>query len=79
MLTALVIVGCGDKSRRLAPAKREALPKGVKLIRHTPVKQQGNSSLCWAYSMLATIESEHIMKGDSINLSIALFKAYACI
>ena len=31
----------------------------------------GNSELCWAYGMLATIESEHIMKGDSVNLSIA--------
>ncbi len=37
----------------------------------TPVKDQGKSSLCWAYAMLATIESEHIMQGDSVNLSVA--------
>ncbi|MCD8297892.1 MAG: cysteine protease [Prevotella sp.] len=37
----------------------------------TPVKDQGRSSLCWAYAMLATIESEHIMQGDSVNLSVA--------
>ncbi len=47
------------------------LPEGVKLISTTPIKDQGNSDLCWAYGMLATIESEHIMKGDSVNLSIA--------
>lgn len=37
----------------------------------TPVKDQGNSSNCWAYAMLAAIETEHIMRGDSVNLSIA--------
>ncbi len=37
----------------------------------TPVKDQGTSGLCWAYAMLATIESEHIMQGDSVNLSVA--------
>ncbi len=37
----------------------------------TPVKDQGASSLCWAYAMLATIETEHITRGDSVNLSPA--------
>ena len=36
----------------------------------TPVKDQGRSSLCWVYAMLATIETEHIMAGDSVNLSV---------
>ncbi len=36
----------------------------------TPVKNQGNSSLCWAYAMLATIETEHLAQGDSVNLSV---------
>ena len=40
-------------------------------LRTTPVKNQGNSQLCWAYAMLATIETEHIMRGDSIDLSAA--------
>ena len=40
------------------------------LLRYTPVKDQGRSNLCWAYAMLATIETEHIMMGDSVNLSV---------
>ena len=35
----------------------------------TPVKNQGSSELCWAYAMLATIETEHLLRGDSVNLS----------
>ncbi len=38
---------------------------------YTPVKQQGKSQTCWAYAMLAAIETEHIMQGDSVNLSAA--------
>ena len=37
----------------------------------TPVKDQGKSQLCWAYAMLATIETEHLRWGDSVNLSPA--------
>ena len=36
----------------------------------SPVKQQGHTQLCWAYSMLAAIETEHFLKGDTLNLSI---------
>ena len=75
MLTALVTVSCGYKSRPSSFDKQEvgkdALPRNVQLISYTPIKSQGESDLCWAYGMLATIESEHIMKGDSINLSVA--------
>ena len=39
------------------------------MLRYSPVKDQGNSPLCWVYAMLATIETEHIMMGDSVNLS----------
>ncbi len=39
------------------------------LLPMTPVKNQGKSELCWAYAMLATIETEHIIRGDSVNLS----------
>ena len=73
-LTALLWTSCGYKSKP-APTQSantsNALPKNVQLIGHTPVKDQGHSDLCWAYGMLATIESEHIMKGDSVNLSVA--------
>lgn len=36
---------------------------------YTPVKNQGRDALCWAYAMLATIETEHICRGDSVHLS----------
>ena len=36
------------------------------MLSYTPVKNQGRSPLCWAYSMLATIETEHIMMGLSL-------------
>ncbi len=39
-------------------------------IKTTPVKSQGSSELCWIYGMLATIESERLMLGDSVNLSV---------
>lgn len=35
----------------------------------TPVKDQGRTSLCWIYTMLATIETDCLAKGDSVNLS----------
>ena len=39
------------------------------LLPMTPIKDQGKTELCWAYAMLATIETEHLLRGDSINLS----------
>lgn len=39
--------------------------------RMTPVKNQGSESNCWIYAMLATIETEHLMRGDSVHLSVA--------
>jgi len=44
------------------------------LLPATPMKEQGNGALCWLYAMLATIETEHIMQGDSVDLS-AVFLA----
>lgn len=38
---------------------------------YTPVKYQGHSQTCWAYAMLSAIETEHIMRGDSVHLSVA--------
>ena len=49
-------------------------PKGFTvdvLLPFTPVKNQGRSSTCWAYAMLSTIETEHILRGDSVHLSVA--------
>ena len=39
------------------------------LNRMTPIKDQGESEICWAYAMLAAIETEHLSWGDSVNLS----------
>ena len=41
------------------------------MLRTTPVKNQGQDQLCWIYAMLATIETEHLMQADSIDLSVA--------
>ena len=38
-------------------------------IATTPIKNQGRSPLCWIYAMLATIESDRLADGDSVNLS----------
>ena len=75
ILATLFFCSCGyQKSstpRQGHDNEPDRLPANVKLISTTPIKDQGKSELCWAYGMLATIESEHIMKGDSINLSVA--------
>ena len=63
----LLIVSCSQG------AKKRSFPKEKftidLLLPTSPVKNQGSSSLCWVYAMLATIESEHIIQGDSVNLS----------
>lgn len=61
MVVALLLFGCNDK-----PSKEYVHDV---LLPMTPVKNQGASELCWAYAMLATIETEHILRGDSVNLS----------
>lgn len=40
------------------------------LNRMTPVKDQGTNENCWAYAMLSAIETEHLMQGDSVHLSV---------
>lgn len=39
------------------------------LLPITPIKDQGSSELCWIYAMLATLETDRLAMGDSINLS----------
>ena len=63
----LVVVGACHQKQLSPPASRQFTDE-VRL-RMTPVKNQGASSLCWLYAMLATIETEHLMRGDSVNLS----------
>ena len=75
LLAALLLVSCGYQGKSSSPSSQDGgkdnLPAHLRLISTTPVKDQGESELSWAYAMLATIESEHIMKGDSVNLSVA--------
>lgn len=41
------------------------------MVRYAPVRALGaNVALSWLYAMTATIESEHIMRGDSVHLSV---------
>ena len=73
-LAIVLIASCNykrDSDHQQSEYQIDNLPASVKLINTTPIKDQGESELCWAYGMLATIESEHIMKGDSVNLSVA--------
>lgn len=58
----LLLSGCNEE--------REAFTIEV-LNGYTPVKHQGKSETCWVYAMLAAIETEHIMRGDSVHLSAA--------
>lgn len=71
LLSALLLVSCSMPWGKQQDEKRKPRKFTPEvMLRYTPVKDQGRSPLCWAYSMLATIETEHIMMGDSVNLSI---------
>ena len=71
-ILTLCICSCQYKSSHtFCNTPQGSVVQETKLISTTPVKNQGKSPLCWAYAMLATMESEHIMKGDSVNLSVA--------
>jgi aminopeptidase C len=69
LFAAFLLVACGHKSNKSVPAKNPFTTEI--LLKTTPVKDQGHSNLCWVFAMLATIETEHIMMGDSVNLSTA--------
>lgn len=69
---ALIILLCGCKDHKVPVAQHLGIHNDV-LLKTTPVKNQGHSDVCWIYAMLATIESEHLMKGDSVNLSPAFY------
>ncbi len=63
MMMVAVLTGCGRKRVSRADVTVDLL------LPMTPVKNQGKSELCWAYAMLATMETEHLLRGDSVNLS----------
>lgn len=65
LAVAFLLAACHDGQ----PADNLSFENEV-LLPITPVKDQRGSDLCWAYAMLATIETEHIAMGDSVNLSV---------
>lgn len=41
------------------------------ILPHTPVRDQGKTQTCWAYSMTSMVESEYMgMSGDTLRLSV---------
>ena len=69
---ALLLVGCDD-----GKLKTDYVPEDFHYdiqLKTTPVKSQGDSELCWVFSMLGVFESEHLMDGgDTLNLSTSYF------
>ena len=63
-----ILACCSQKKGDIVNEKVKRFHTDV-LLRTTPVKEQGDNSTCWIYAMLATIESEHLRYGDSVNLS----------
>ena len=63
-LSALLSTSCGKRTNTRPRQFTVDVINGF-----TPVKDQGKDGVCWIYAMLAAIETEHIMRGDSINLS----------
>lgn len=66
----IAIVGC-SKPKKEQPHNRFVTEARCPI---TPIKSQGSSSSCWIYAMLATIESNRIAMGDSVNLSAAYYE-----
>ena len=63
LVAAAVTCSCGH-----GPAARRGFTVEA-MNKITPVKNQGRGPLCWIYAMLATVESDRLMQGDSVNLS----------
>ncbi len=66
LIAAVLLVACSRKQNAEQPVEHFTTEV---LNPSTPVKNQGRSPACWIYAMLAAIETEHIGRGDSVNLS----------
>lgn len=71
VLSSLLLTACRKEANE--QNNGQAAPEfSVDILnKYTPIKNQGRGHLCWAYAMLSAIETEHLMKGDSVNLSVA--------
>ena len=68
-IAAAILLLCSCGRPQPAPQTEDRAFADDVRLRTTPVKNQGRSQLCWIYAMLATIETDRIMAGDSVNLS----------
>ena len=70
---AVLMMCCQHQAGRKSFLKIENIlpPENLSTTGMTPMREQKRQELSWIYGMLSTIESEHIMKGDSIHLSTA--------
>lgn len=68
LLLLAILLSCGRPAAHRAGGNDR---NTIATVRTTPVKQQGDGTLCWLYAMTATLESEHLGEGDSVNLSAA--------
>ncbi len=72
LLTWLLLIGLLAACGRPAPKPASSAPKAFTndlVLKTTPVRDQGRSPLCWAYAMVATLETDRLMMGDSVTLS----------
>ena len=63
----LLLLGCENEKLNYS-----YVPEDFKYdvqLKMTPVKNQGRSELCWVYSIYGAIESEYLIRGDSVDLS----------
>lgn len=67
LISTILAVSCTDNHLRNS-GEREVFDIET-MNKITPVKNQGRGPVCWIYAMLATIESDRLMIGDSVNLS----------
>ena len=69
LLLVFLLVACADEQQPVHAVIDLQNPM-------TPVKDQQQSQSCWIYAMLAAIETEHISRGDSVNLSAAWLESF---
>lgn len=69
LLLTLVLASCGRHESSYAHTTSLLDNSATLVLPTTPVKDQGKTELCWIYALLATLETDHIAMGDSLNLS----------
>ena len=59
VVSIVILSSCGREREKIAQSKIESkiVFRDEFRLKTTPVKNQGSSSLCWVYAMIATIET----------------------